>query len=310
MLRGPLAAILAFLLLGRLNAQSTGCSECMQQDRPGTFNPSVLRVNVGEDVEAEVQFALPDSLLIRGAGQYVNYAFFTDSIRMQGGTAYVTLKGTTTTPVSYNNTNPGAGAIRFNALHRYKQVFSSPDRYAFVVVYQNPGGTPGQTPPRGCFRLCVRGRAVTSTPDTLRLFVRAFGQENTVRNDAPNKDTTSLMPFVNVPFQGRVDLWLDTLLKYPVEVRMSSSIQWQTLSHVKLYPNPAWGRVVVGYSLGRPAPVWIRIYSLAGSLLREETLGERPIGPSEYPLFLPAGAYVIELHTDKEVLREKLIVVE
>lgn len=310
MLSRSLSIIAAFLILGRLSAQGSGCPTCIQQDRPGTFHPPVLQVGLGDDVEAEVQFALPDSLLIGGAWLYANYAFFVDSLRMEGGTDYVTLRAMPNTPVSYNISDPAMGAIRFDALHRYKQISRSPVRYAHVVVYQNPGGTPGQTPPRGCFRLCIRGKAITPTADSLRLFVRAFGQENTVRNDRPNKDTSDLMPFVNYG-TGSANLWLDTLLKYPIQVRMAtSSIQWQSLSKIEIHPNPAWGRVSLRYNLDMPASVGVRVYSMTGSLIAEEALGMRPIGSHEYFLALPSGAYIVEVHTDNGSLREKVIVVE
>ncbi|GIV25934.1 MAG: hypothetical protein KatS3mg026_1626 [Bacteroidia bacterium] len=75
-------------------------------------------------------------------------------------------------------------------MHRYKQYASNPDRYANFVVYRNPGGAAGGSPPIGCARVCVKG-GPTAGSDTLRVRVRAFIPG---LGDGPNKDTTNLTP--------------------------------------------------------------------------------------------------------------------
>lgn len=297
-----------------LRAQMTGCSPCTQQNVNATFSPPVVEIDQGQEVEAVVQFTLPDSARVNVDPStqitvFPNYAIFVDSLRMEGGATYVSLRGNPNIPVSYNSANPQNGALRFDQMHRYKQVFpSGSNQFANVVVYRNPGRQAGPTPPRGCVRACIRGKAPTPTADSLRILLRAFVDPNSLAGsdgDIDNKDTTNVMPTIF----GR-NLWADTLIKYPVRVRTFSSIAWQAVSALQLYPNPAIGNAMLRYKIERPSAVSIHIYSITGSLLKEEALGLRQPGAHEYPIHMPAGIYLVELRTETESLKEKIVLIE
>ncbi|GIV25321.1 MAG: hypothetical protein KatS3mg026_1013 [Bacteroidia bacterium] len=139
------------------------CSPCTANNTlsPRTFDPPFLTISAGVDTEVVVQFALPETVSAPSPINYVypNFAIWVDSLRMKYGNMYVSLRGQPSVAPAYNTANPSQGALRFDQDHRYKQVRSSPDVYANVVVYQNPGGgSPSNpTPPRGCVRACIRG---------------------------------------------------------------------------------------------------------------------------------------------------------
>ena len=175
--------VVAFLGLALYGyAQCTACSTAGNTLPPKTFNPPYLQIEAGRDTMVTIQFALPETVSAPSPINYVypNFAIYVDSLRLDGGNAYVSLYGQPSVAPAYNTANPSQGALVFDQMHRYKQVRSGV--YANVVVYQNPGGgSPGSpTPPRGCVRACIRG--VQPTPqgsaDTLRILLRGFVDPN------------------------------------------------------------------------------------------------------------------------------------
>ncbi|MCS7163068.1 MAG: T9SS type A sorting domain-containing protein [Bacteroidia bacterium] len=324
------AGLLGSLL--RLYAQS-GCSNCTASNSlaPRSFDPPLLVLTAGRDTEVVIQFALPETVRVslEFGGQtfsvdlYPNFAAFVDSLRMKGGTQYVALRGQPNVAVGYNAANPSAGALHFDQAHRYKQVESSPDRYANVVVYQNPGGGSPQnpTPPRGCVRACVRGVNPTpqNQPDTLLIYLRGFVDPATVQfsplnnppitaTDGDNKDTTNLMPTI----QG-FSAWRDTWTGYPVEVRAasSSSSLHAALGTLTLSPNPAWGRAELRFDLLYAASVEVEVSTLLGQRVLHHWLGNLRPGSYTVPLALSSGVYLVQLTLDGTLLPpQKLLIVE
>jgi len=175
---------------------------------PYGFNPSILSLPSGTDTTLTIYFTFPDNVQLGNITFYPNYAIWVDSMRLDVGL----ITDQNGNPFAYNASNPSAGPIHFDQMHRYKQWGSGPNDYANFVVYQNPGtsaGPAGQTPPVGCMRLCIRTSPVVGI-DTLRLKVRLF---ITGFGDANNKDTTNLRPILS----GQ-SAWLDTVLRYAVVI--------------------------------------------------------------------------------------------
>ncbi|MEN3040252.1 MAG: T9SS type A sorting domain-containing protein [Bacteroidia bacterium] len=292
---------------------------------PRTFDPPFLTIQAGQDTEVVVQFALPETVMQAGTAMYPNFAIFVDSLHMQGGNTYVSLRGAPSIPPSYNSGNPVSGALRFHDGHRYKQVDDNPPKYANVIVYQNPGGgSPSNpTPPRGCVRACIRG--ITPTPpnadDTLRILIRGFIDPNSVQvtffpnpsitaSDINNKDTSNLMPKLNTP-AGAIPLWGDVWTTYTVKVtRPTATIQMATLSQLSVSPNPVQGPAEIRYTLTRPASPTLRIFTVAGVEIVRQSFGSRPAGEFTHTLLLPAGVYLIELEAEGAVLRQRLVVLQ
>jgi hypothetical protein len=176
--------------------------------RPYGFNPAVLWLPPATDTSLTIYFTFPDTVRYGTLIVYPNYAIWVDSLRLDRG--LITTQGGGT--FAYNASNPSAGPIIFDQLHRYKQWGSGTTDYANFVVYQNPGtsaGPAGGTPPIGCARLCIRTSSTTGS-DTLRMKVRVFV---TTLGDADNKDTTNLRPIL----LGS-NAWFDTTFRYPVVV--------------------------------------------------------------------------------------------
>ncbi|MCS6894766.1 MAG: T9SS type A sorting domain-containing protein [Bacteroidia bacterium] len=288
---------------------------------PRTFDPPFLTIQVGQDTEVVVQFALPETVMQAGAALYPNYAIFVDSLYMMGGNTYVSLKGQPTVAPAYNSGNPANGALRFHEGHRYKQVKDSPPTHANVIVYQNPGGSSpsNPTPPRGCVRACIRGIAPTPTADTLRILIRGFIDPNSISatwvptpsitgNDINNKDTSNLMPTLTTPL-GNVELWADSWTEYAVRVvNPAATVQVSAISDLFIAPNPTQGAAEIRYTLSRPAHASLRIFSVTGAEILQQSFGVRPAGESSYTAILPAGAYIVELKAGDSVLRQRLIV--
>ncbi|MEN2993085.1 MAG: T9SS type A sorting domain-containing protein [Bacteroidia bacterium] len=315
-----------------LYAQS-GCDSCIVNNSlaPRSFDPPLLVLTAGRDTEVVIQFALAETVRVsfEFGGQtysvdpYPNVAIFVDSLRMKGGTQYVALRGQPNVAVGYNAANPSAGALRFNQAHRYKQVESSPDRYANVVVYRNPGGGSPQnpTPPRGCVRACVRGVNPTpqGQPDTLLIYLRGFVDPATIQinplnnppitaTDEDSKDTANLMPTI----QG-FSAWRDIWTGYPVEVRAASpsTSLHAALGTLALSPNPAWGRAELRFDLLYAARVEIAVSTLSGQRVFYHSLGAILPGTYAVPLALPSGVYLVQLSVDGTSLPpQKLLIVE
>jgi hypothetical protein len=189
------------------------CSMCAPNPAnsplPYGFNPDPLYLPPGIDTSLTIYFTFPDQVQQGSLTVYPNYAIWVDSLRLDRG--LITTQGGGT--FAYNASNPSAGPIIFDQLHRYKQWGSGATDYANFVVYQNPGtppgGQPGSTPPIGCARLCIRTSA-TEGSDTLRIKVRVF---ITTLGDVHNKDTSNLRPIL---FGSNA--WFDTTFRYPVVV--------------------------------------------------------------------------------------------
>ena len=176
---------------------------------PYGFRPDPLYLPPGIDTSLTIYFTFPDQVQQGSLTVYPNYAIWVDSLRLDRG-LITTQDGLT---FAYNASNPSAGPIIFDQLHRYKQWGSGATDYANFVVYQNPGtwaGPPGQTPPIGCARICIRTSS-TEGSDTLRIKVRVFVP---ALGDVDNKDTTNLRPII---LGGNA--WFDTTFRYPVVVR-------------------------------------------------------------------------------------------
>lgn len=262
-----------------------------------------------------IQFALPETVSAPSPINYVypNFAIYVDSLRLDGGNAYVVLYGTTSTPAQYNSSNPSAGALRFDQDHRYKQVRSSAPTHDNVVVYQNPGGgSPSNpTPPRGCVRACIRGVTPTGNgADTLRILLRGFVDPNSINiftgqsNDINNKDTTNLMPTL-----AGNRLYSDVWTEYAVRVTASTStVRSSYIEGLTLTPNPAWGSATLSYTLNHPTALSLRILTLAGQEIEVRDLGWRTAGTHELSLSLPAGIYLIELRAGQEKQIQRLVV--
>jgi len=296
-----------------LYAQS-GCGPCTANNTlpPKTFDPPFLTISVGRDTEVVVQFALPETVSAPSPINYVypNFAIWVDSLRMKHGNMYVSLRGQPSVAPAYNTANPSQGALRFDQDHRYKQVRSNPNAYAYVVVYQNPGGgSPSSpTPPRGCVRACIRGVQVGT--DTLMIYLRGFVDPNSINlfpgqsNDINNKDTTNLMPTL-----AGQPLYSDVWTEYEVRVTGSpTSIQAGVLGEVSVAPNPAWGQATLHYTLHRSSDLTVRVLALSGAEVQTYKLGGRPAGEYTLDLALPAGVYLIQVEAGQERLLQKLVV--
>jgi len=280
------------------------CSMCTpdasQSPSPYGFNPSILWLPPGKDTSLTIYFTFPDQVQQGSLNVFPNYAIWVDSLRLDVGL----ITDQNGNPFAYNVSNPDAGPIRFDQLHRYKQWGSGATEYANFVVYRNPGtsaGPAGQTPPIGCARVCIRTSANEGS-DTLRVKVRAFVQ---VLGDVDNKDTTNLIGTL-----GRAD----TVFRYAVVISnnpASLSGGWGSLYAFSPVVNPAYREAVVRYTLHAPMAVRLRAYALDGrEVLSRDDLGVQPAGTHEETLQLPAGQYLLRLETPYGMSSTRLTVVE
>jgi hypothetical protein len=231
---------------------------------------------------------------------YPNYAIWVDSLRLDQG--LITTQGGGT--FAYNASNPAAGPIHFDQMHRYKQWGSGATDYANFVVYRNPGGTPGQTPPIGCARVCIRTSS-TEGSDTLRVKVRAFIPDS---GDADGKDTTNLRPVL----LGN-NAWLDTVFRYAVVISSAPASLGRGMSAMYAFrpvSNPAYREAVVTYTLPQPMAVRLRAYTLDGREVLLRDLGLQPAGTFQETLNLPAGQYFLRLETPYGLSATRLTVIE
>jgi len=210
-------------------------------------------------------------------------------------------------PFAYNASDPAAGPIHFDQMHRYKQWGSGATDYANFVVYRNPGtsaGPAGQTPPFGCARVCIRTSS-TEGSDTLRVKVRAF---ITAPADIDNKDTANLTPTL----LGN-NAWLDTVFRYAVVISSAPASLGRGMSAMYAFRpvnNPAYREAVVTYTLHQPMAVRLRAYTLDGREVLLRDLGLQPAGTFQETLNLPAGQYFLRLETPYGLSTTRLTVIE
>jgi hypothetical protein len=270
---------------------------------PYGFSPDPLYLPPGIDTSLTIYFTFPDEVQYGMFAVYPNYAIWVDSLRLDQG--LITTQGGGT--FAYNASNPSAGPIIFDQLHRYKQWGSGATDYANFVVYQNPGvsaGPAGQTPPIGCARVCIRTSA-TEGSDTLRIKVRVFIP---TLGDPDNKDTTNLRPTL-----FGLDAWLDTTFRYAVVISSATTSLGRGMSAMYAFrpvSNPAYREAVVTYTLPQPMAVRLRAYTLDGREVLLRDLGLQPAGTFQETLNLPAGQYFLRLETPYGLSATRLTVIE
>jgi len=293
-----LSLIGATLVYGQCN-QCTPDSD--RSPRPYGFNPDPLWLPPNKDTSLTIYFTFPDEAQQGSFTVYPNYAIWVDSLRLDRGL----ITDQSGNRFAYNASNPSAGPIIFDQLHRYKQWGSGATDYANFVVYQNPGGTPGQTPPIGCARVCIRTSA-TESSDTLRVKVRVFV---TALADGDNKDTaTTLTPNL---LGNRA--WLDTTFRYAVVISSAPASLGRGMSAMYAFrpvSNPAYREAVVTYTLHQPMAVRLRAYTLDGREVLLRDLGLQPAGTFQETLNLPAGQYFLRLETPYGLSATRLTVIE
>ena len=208
---------------------------------------------------------------------------------------------------AYNASNPEAGPIHFDQMHRYKQWGSGARDYANFVLYQNLGtsaGPAGQTPPIGCPRVCIRTSSTTGS-ETLRMEVRAFVP---AFGEADGKDTTNLRPTLL-----GANAWLDTTFRYAVVISSSPTSLGREMGAMYAFrpvSNPAYRGAVVTYTLPQPMAVRLRAYTLDGREVLLRDLGLQPAGTFQETLNLPAGQYFLRLETPYGLSATRLTVIE
>ena len=285
------------------------CNQCMpdsaRSPRPFGFRPDPLWLPPGIDTSLTIYFTFPDEAQVVALGQtltvYPNYAIWVDSLRLDRG-RITTQSGDT---FAYNASDPSAGPIIFDQPHRYKKWGGGATDYANFVVYQNPGGTPGQTPPFGCAHVCIL-TSPNEGSDTLRVKVRAF--ITAFPGDPNNKDTTNLTPQL---FNNNA--WLDTVFRYAVVISSAPASLGRGMSAMYAFrpvSNPAYREAVVTYTLPQPMAVRLRAYTLDGREVLLRDLGLQSAGTFQETLNLPAGQYFLRLETPYGLSTTRLTVIE
>ena len=295
-----LSLIGAALVYGQDERRCTQCTPRLDQSpRPFGFNPDPLWLPPNKDTSLTIYFTFPDDAQVEAFGGtltvYPNYAIWVDSLRLDRG--LITAQGGGR--FAYNASDPEAGPIHFDQRHRYKQWGDGAEDYANFVVYQNPGGTPGQTPPFGCARVCI-STSRDEGNDTLRVKVRAFVN---VLADGDNKDTNNIRGSL-----GRVD----TTFRYAIVISRSSSLS-RGLTNVydlRIHPNPAYQEAILSYTLPNAMAVSLSVYALDGRKALSRDLGLKPAGTHQENLRLPAGQYLIRLETLYGFSTTRLTVIE
>ncbi len=295
---------LATLVVGWAALLYGQCNQCTpdasQSPLPYGFRPDPLQLPPGIDTSLVIYFTFPDTARASGNLVTPNYAIWVDSLRLDVGL----ITEQDGSPFAYDVSNPSAGPMHFDQLHRYKQWRTNPVQYANFIVYQNPGGTAGRTPPIGCARVCIRTSSTVGS-DTLRVKVRVFVTSLT---DAANKDTTNLMPVL----LGQ-PAYLDTVFRYAIVISNAPaslpSVQG-VLSHLRVVPNPAYGEATLKYEVLKPTELTLRVYSVDGREVFVQHLGMQVPGSHEEILRLSAGYYHVVLQTPAGATSTRLTVVE
>ena len=271
---------------------------------PYGFSPDPLYLPPGIDTSLTIYFTFSDQVQQGALTVYPNYAIWVDSLRLDQG-LIIDQSGN---PFVYNASNPAAGSIHFDQLHRYKQWGSGATDYANFVVYQNPGtppgGQPGSTPPIGCARVCIRTSSTTGS-DTLRMKVRAFVPAT---GDGDNKDTTNLRPTL-----FGLNAWFDTTFRYAVVISSLPTALGREMGAMYAFrsvSNPAYREAVVTYTLYQPMAVRLRAYTLDGREVLLRDLGLQSAGTFQETLNLPAGQYFLRLETPYGLSTTRLTVIE
>lgn len=297
-----------------VKAQCTQCTpRADRSPRPFGFNPQVVCLPTDKDTSFTVYFTFPDSTRSGGNLVYPNYAVWVDSLRLLRGL----LTRPNGSPFGYDAANPEQGAIRFDQPHRLKAYSSNPSDRANFVVYRNPGGAAGGTPPIGCAQICIKTGA-TAGRDTLRVKVRVF-VPNPIAGDAIDKDTTNLAPI----FAGR-PTYLDTFFNYIIFVGVTppdaglcvtrtfpTSLDRapESIRSFTLAPNPAVGETQASFSVTMPGRVTLRVVNTAGQEVYAYT-NEFPAGDHTHTLRLPAGFYMVFIEDKQGALMQRLVIAE
>jgi len=290
------------------------CNQCTPNQAlsptPYGFRPDPLWLPPNKDTSLTIYFTFPDEAQVVALGQtlnvYPNYAIWVDSLRLDRRLITTQSGGT----FAYNASNPQAGPIHFDQMHRYKQWGSGATDYANFVVYQNPGTSAGQagaTPPIGCARVCIRTSS-TEGSDTLRVKVRVFIP---ALLDGANKDTTNLRPVLNLGTP--INAWLDTVFRYAVVISSAPASLGRGMGAMYAFrpvSNPAYREAVVTYTLHQPMAVRLRAYTLDGREVLLRDLGLQPAGTFQETLNLPAGQYFLRLETPYGLSATRLTVIE
>lgn len=287
--------------MGSLYAQCNMCTPAPNQSpTPYGFNPDPLVIRPGIDTSLTIYFTFPDAAQQGSVTVYPNYAIWVDSLRLDRD--LITLQNGN--PFAYNSNDPAQGGIHFDQMHRYKQYDpTDPNKKANFVIYQNPGGTAGQSPPIGCAQVCVRSSS-TEGSDTLRVKVRAFIP---ALGDGGGKDTTSLTPTL----LGN-NAWLDTVFRYAVIIGTAPASLAGVSGVVRSFtvsPNPAIYEAAVRFSLAQPTGLTLRAVAVDGREVYRHT-GSYAAGTHQLTLSLPAGIYTILLDSPLGSARQKLVMVE
>ncbi|MGQ9864044.1 MAG: T9SS type A sorting domain-containing protein [Bacteroidia bacterium] len=288
--------VIAFglVVVSSLYAQCTMCmADPNKKVTPYGFNPSTLQLRAGSDTIVTIHFTFPDSVRREGFLLAPNYAIYAESTRVDIGR--VQPRGGTW----YNASDPSAGGLHFDQMHRTKEV--RPGANARVIVYQNPGTTLGATSPYGCVTACMQVSSNLGS-DTFRLKVRVFIPS---LGDGNNKDTTNLQPQI----LGR-PAWLDTVFSYVVEVKTqvsSLSSLPKGVSQISLAPNPAYQEAQLRLTVQEPVCMHVQVFNPIGQEVHTQVLS-LPVGSQEIPLRLAPGFYTVRLTSGGVSYTEKLII--
>jgi hypothetical protein len=125
--------------------------------------------------------------------------------------------------------------------------------------------------------------------------------------------------FSFVPMSPNVEYKLDDAhLKPPVAIGVDSHLAGSLLRLSQGWPNPTRGTAVIPYALGSDGHVKLKIYDVAGRLVRQlvderQAAGERVAvwdGRGERGGEVTSGVYFYELDVNGKRLRQKIVVVE
>lgn len=291
------------LLSVRLSAQCITCTpDTNKSPRPYGFNPPILYLPPDRDTSLVIYFTFPDQVTVSGFTFYPNYAIWVDSLKLDSGLIF----RQDNQPFAYNPSDPASGSINFDQPPRYKQYDKNdPSKLSHFVVYQNPGGNAGETPPFGCAYICIK-TAASEGSDTLRVKVRAFIP---TLGDLDNKDTTNLTPQA---LPGR-DTWLDTTFRYFVVITRNLSVtlsKSQSGAFMSVSPNPAFGGIsTVRFTLAQPSELTLRVISPDGREMYYQK-AFYPAGEHAQELRLPPGIYIVSVGMGQSWTNQRLVILD